>query len=57
MRLIIKQISMDSDRNINSVVLHINTDLIQFIYEKREDIPIGVSSFFCDKVTEFVFEI
>ena len=45
LHLLIKKITIGEDRNIDSIVLHINDDLIKFIYPNVEEIPDGISSF------------
>lgn len=45
LHLLIKKITIGEDRSIDSIVIHINDNLIKFIYPNVEEIPSGISSF------------
>ena len=50
MQLLIKKITIDKNRDIDSIVLHINNDLIEFLYAEEGELPAGISPFLCGKI-------
>lgn len=51
LQLLIKQVTMDDKRKIDSIIIHINNDLLQYLH--IEDMPKGISSFCLSQCFDF----